>query len=352
MAKKLNFAVVGLGMGVHHIEAVRNAKGANLAIVCDHDEKRLVACMKKYDCKGTPRFSDILKDKSVDVVCIVTESGYHTTLGIQAAKAGKHLIMEKPVDVTPARIKKLEDVVRQTGVKCGCIFQSRMENCNILIKRAIDAGKMGKIIGAHAHLPWFRADSYYSGPHGPWRGTWKLDGGGAMMNQGIHTVDLIQWLAGRVESVCGFYGVHNHKIEAEDQTVAAFKFENGAIGTFYATTCCIPEGAQRVYMYGSKGSFSKHGEKLETYDLGSAKERKRMMGLFGGSKVSSAIGKDPMAVSADGHMLIIEDLVKAIRNDREPIIPISSAKHAVEIACAIYKSSRTGRTINVRDVAK
>jgi len=352
MAKELNFAVVGLGMGGHHIKAVLDAKGASLSLVCDHDEKRLAERMKEFDCKGSPRFSDVLKDKTIDAVCIVTESGYHAAMGIKAAKAGKHLIMEKPIDVTPAKIKKFEDIVKQTGVKCGCIFQSRMDNCNILIKRAINAGKMGKIIGAHAHLPWFRADSYYEGPHGPWRGTWKLDGGGAMMNQGIHTIDLIQWLAGRVESVCGFYGVHNHNIEAEDQTVAAFKFENGATGTFYATTCCIPEGAQRIYMYGSKGSFSKHGDKLESYDMGGPKERKRMMGLFGGGKKSSAIGKDPMAVSADGHKLIVEDLVKAIRNNREPAISIASAKHAVEIACAIYKSARTGRTINVSDLAK
>ena len=105
-------------------------------------------------------------------------------------------------------------------------------------------------------------------------------------------------------------------------------------------------------MYGSKGSFSKHGDKLESYDMGGPKERKRMKALFGGGKISGAIAKDPMAVSADGHKLIIEDLVKAVRNNREPIIPISSATHAVEIACAIYKSARTGRTINVRDLAK
>jgi len=349
----LNFAVVGLGMGGHHCKAIRAAKGANLAAVCDLDPERLAERTKEFDVKGYARYADVLKDKTIDVVNIVVESGYHATLGIKAAKAGKHIIMEKPVDITPGRIRRLEDAVRETGVKCGCIFQSRMDNCNILIKKAIDAGQMGKLIGAHAHLPWFRGDSYFEGPHGPWRGTWKLDGGGSMMNQGIHTVDLIQWLAGRVESVCGFYGVYNHRIEAEDQVVAVLKFENGALGTFYSTTCCIPEGAQRVYMYGTDGSFSIHGSMLEFYEVGTPEERKRMMDLFGCVAVKSdGAASDPMAVSADGHMLIIEDLVEAIRNNREPVIPISSAKHAVEIACAIYKSARAHREVRIQDGAK
>lgn len=352
MARELNFVVVGLGMGGHHCKAVLDAKGARLAGVCDIDKARLIESAEKFGCRAYARFAEVLKDDTVDVVNIVTESGRHARMGIEAARAGKHMIMEKPVDVTPAAIGKLEDAVRDAGVKVGCIFQSRMENCNILLKKAIDKGRMGKLIGAHACLPWFRADSYYAGPHGTWRGTWKLDGGGSMMNQGIHTIDLIQWLAGRVASVCGFYGVHNHKIEAEDQSVACLEFENGALGTFYASTCCIPEAAQRVYMYGTKGSFVKSAGVLESCDMGTAKERARMMRLFGGQKKDEAIGRDPMAVSADGHTLIVEDLVQAVRNDREPVIPLSSAKHAVEIACAIYKSARTGRTVHIRDATR
>lgn len=352
MAKELSFAVVGLGMGRHHCKAVMDAKGARLAAVCDIDEERLDGAVKDYGCKGYVRYADVLKDKSIDVVNIVTESGKHARMGIQAARAGKHIIMEKPIEVTPTAVKKFEDAVAEAGVKVGCIFQSRMDNCNILLKKAIDKGKMGRLIGAHAHLPWFRLSSYYEGPHGTWRGTWRLDGGGSMMNQGIHTIDLIQWLAGRVESVCGFYRAHNHDIEAEDQAVACLKFENGALGTFYATTCCIPESAQRIYMYGTKGSFSTCGRTLESCEMGTPKERERMMNLFSGQKDESAVGRDPMAISSDGHTLIVEDLVKAIRNDREPIIPISSAKHAVEIAYAIYRSARTGKTVHIKDIAK
>jgi len=352
MARTLNVVVVGLGMGGHHCLAIQGAKGAHLAGVCDLDEGRLAKAAKTYGAKPYRRYADVLKDNDVDVVAIVTESGKHARMGIQAARAGKHMIMEKPIDVTPSAIQRLEDAVAAAGVKVGCIFQSRMDNCNILLKKAIDKGKLGKLIGAHAHLPWFRADSYFEGPHGTWRATWKMDGGGSMMNQGIHTIDLVQWLAGPVESVCGFYDVHNHDVEAEDQVVACLKFANGALGTFYSTTCCVPEGAQRVYLYGAKGSFSTHGSTLESYEAGGPKERERMMRLFGGQNKDDAIARDPMAVSADGHLLIIEDLVRAIRTDRDPVIPLASAKHAVEIACAIYKSARTGKTVRVKAIAK
>lgn len=347
MARGLRFGVVGLGMGMHHCGAIVKAKGATLVGVCDHDEERLRKTVVEYDVKGYLRWKDMMNDPDIDAVCVCVESGKHADFGIDLARAGKHIIMEKPVDVTPSRIRKLEAAVKSAGVTCGCIFQSRLESCNILIKRAIDAGHMGRILGVHAGLPWLRLDEYYAGPHGSWKGTWKLDGGGSLMNQGIHTIDLIQWLAGRVERVFGYSTVLRHKIEAEDQTVVVLKFENGATGTLFTSTCVIPEGAQRVLMYGTKGSFSKHGGKLEFYEMGSEKQRKRMMALFGGEIKADAASKDPMAVSADGHMLIIEDLVKAVRDNRDPIISIASATHSVEIACAIYKASRTGRDVAV-----
>ena len=339
-------------MGGHHAKAITDAKGAHLAAVCDIDEARLHPIAQKYGCKAYTKYAELLKDPGVDVVNIVTESGYHAQMAVQAARAGKHLIVEKPIDVTPAKVRKLEDAVKAAGVKCGCIFQSRMDNCNILLKKAIEQGKLGTLIGVHGNLPWFRGPGYFSGPHGPWRGTWKLDGGGSMMNQGIHTIDLLVFLGGAVKRVCGFLGLHNHDIESEDQTVACLEFENGALGTIYTTTCSVPEDAQRVYCFGTKGSFRKVGDKLETYEAGSKKERERMMRLFGGKAKASAIAKDPMAVSADGHMLIIEDLVKAIRYDRDPVIPLSAAKHAVEIVYAAYQSSRTGRTIDIASIRK
>jgi len=355
MPKPLNFAVVGLGMGVHNCKAILDAKGAHLVAVCDTDEERLRPTAERFGCKAYASYAKLLKDPEVDVVNICVESGKHARLGIQAARAGKHLVVEKPVDTTPAKIRKLQDSVDEAGVKAACIFQSRLDPCYVRIKKAVDNGKMGRLLGVHGHLPWFRADSYYQGPHGSWKGTWKLDGGGSLMNQGIHTVDLIQWLAGRVHSVCGFCAVLDHDIETEDMTVAILKFENGALGTLYTTTCSIPEGAQRVYMHGTKGSFSRHGGTLESYDMDTPKQRERMMAAFGPKKTGKAgdaASRDPMAVAIDGHTQIIADLVKAVRDDRDPIITIESATHAVEIACAIFKSSRTGREVTVESIRR
>lgn len=351
MPREMGFGVVGLGMGIHHCKAIQGAKGAQLVAVCDIDEQRLNDAVKEFGCKGYTKYSDMLKDAEVEAVNICTESARHAQMGVQAARAGKHIVMEKPVDITPQRIQKLQDAVKEAGIKCGCIFQARMLPLNRKIKEAIDKGKIGRLIGAHGCLPWYRAQSYFEGPHGPWRGTWSMDGGGSLMNQGIHDVDQMVWLAGRVKSVCGFFGVFNHKIEAEDQAVAILKFENGALGTFFTTTCANPEGARRFFFYGTKGTFVKAGDKLESYDMGTPKERETMMRVFGGKAGADDASRDPMAVSADGHLLIVEDLVKAVRSDREPVITLESARHSVEVACAIYKSGRTGKEVKISDVA-
>ncbi len=349
MTKPLNFAVVGLGMGQHHCKAIARARGARLVAVCDVDEERLRPVAAQYECKAYTEYEAMLRDPGIDVVNIVTESGYHARMGMQAARAGKHLVMEKPVDIVPARIKKLETAVAAAGVKCACIFQSRMDACNIAIKKALDAGKLGKLIGLHGALPWYRGPDYFAGIHGAWRATWVIDGGGSLMNQGIHTLDLLIFFGGLVESVCAFYGVHNHDIEAEDQTVACLRYANGALGALYTTTCCVPEGAQTIYGYGTKGSFRTVGNRIDLYAMGTQRERARMLAQFGcgaGARVD-AIAKDPMAVGTDGHLIIIEDLVRAIRENRDPIVPLSAARHAVEVACAIYKSGRTGKAARV-----
>ncbi len=352
MARGLNIAVVGLGMGMHHCAAIQRGRGIRLAGVCDRDPARVTNAVEHFGAKAYSRYADVLRDPEVDAVSIVTESRTHAEMGIQAARAGKHIIVEKPLDVSPARMRKFADVVESEGVKCGCIFQHRLDPFHVRAKKAIDRGDLGKLIGIHAHLPWFRPQGYYEGPHGAWHGTWKLDGGGSLMNQGIHTLDLAVHYGGPVEDVCAFFGVHSHKIESEDQTVAILRFKNGALGTFYSTTCHVPDKAQRMHLYGTKGSFSRCGGTLEFYELGTPKERERMMAAFGGQKKADAAGANPMAISADGHQLIFEDLAKAVRDDRDPVVTVESAMYSVNVACAIYESARKRRVIKVDSVCK
>lgn len=348
MSDKLRFGVVGLGMGVHHCRAIKKARGATLAAVCDRAPERLDAQAAAFGVKGYASYAAMLRDPSIDVVSIATESAYHARMGIAAARAGKHIVMEKPVNITPARITRLKKAVAVASVKCGCIFQARMGACNRALQRAIASGAMGRIIGLHGALPWYRGADYYAGPFGAWRGTWSVDGGGSLMNQGIHTVDLMIYFAGPVKRVCGFYGVFDHDIEAEDNVVACLEFESGALGALFTTTCARPEGAQSIYGLGTKGSFRKQGDVLLACDMGSPAERRRILKRFGAGNLNDDAGKDPLAVAYAGHTTIMEDMVQAVRQDREPVIPLAQARHAVEVVCAVYKAANTGKTVVLR----
>ena len=227
MEREIGFGVVGLGMGAHHAQAVHNAQGARLVAVCDMDEKRLGRVASQYGVKAYRRYEDLLADPEVEVVNICTPSGTHADMGVRAAEAGKHILVEKPPDVTVEKVDRLTEAVRRAGVKAGVTFQSRTFPLNRCIKAAVEEGRLGRLIGVNAWLPWWRAQSYYEGPYGSWKGTWALDGGGSLMNQGVHTVDLLQWIAGPVRSVMGRYGAFAHDIETEDTTVAVLNFSCG-----------------------------------------------------------------------------------------------------------------------------
>jgi predicted dehydrogenase len=201
----------------------------------------------------------------------------------------------------------------------------------------------------HGHLPWYRKQSYYEGPHGKWKGTWGMDGGGSLMNQGVHTVDLLQWLAGPVEAVMGMYGVFDHEVEAEDQSVAILRFKNGALGTLYTTTCAYPGYDQRLMLYGSGGSIVKLHSELESWKLlgdEGGVEEQEMLKIYGANKDTSG-ASDPMAVGFNGHTQIIIDMYESLAAGRAPLITLDSARHAVEIINAIYESARTGKEVKL-----
>ncbi|MFC1525293.1 Gfo/Idh/MocA family protein [Candidatus Latescibacterota bacterium] len=348
MSGDIGFAVIGLGMGKHHCKAITSAPGARLVAVCDLDEKRLKPTAEEYGCEGYTDYHDLLGRDEIQVINVATPSGSHVEIARELVAAGKHVIVEKPADIRVERIDELMEAAREAKVKVGGIFQSRLDPLNMRIRDAIQAGKLGKLTGVHGHLPWYRKQEYYEGPHGSWKGTWDMDGGGSLMNQGVHTVDLLQWLAGPVASVMGMFGVFGHRIEAEDQSVALLKFANGALGTLYTTTCCYPGYDQVITLYGSKGSITKVEGALNGWKLmgdeGGAEEAE-MMAMYGADAGQGSGAADPMAVSFDGHTQIIQDMVMAIAEDREPGIALHSARHAVEIINAIFESGRTGREV-------
>ena len=348
--RDIGFGVVGLGMGQHHVKAITDAVGARLIAVCDTDEERLNKVVEQYGVKGYARYEEMLADKEIEVVNVCTPSGMHVDMAIPAVEAGKHIIVEKPVDVMAERIERLIEAVQKAGVKATAIFQSRTVPMNRRIKDAIDTGRLGKLIGVHALLPWWRAQSYYEGPHGSWKGTWALDGGGSLMNQGVHTMDLLQWFGGRVKSVMGTFGVYGHDIEAEDMSAGLLKYYNGAIGTVMTTTCAYPGLSQLITIYGENGVIQKEESTLKAWKIKGECEKEEeaeMLALYGPKEQrdGATTASDPMAVGAAGHQGQVEDLVRAIREDGEPYITLESAKHAVEVVNAIYESGRTGEEV-------
>lgn len=350
--RPIRFAVVGLGMGRSHCRDITLAEGAELVAVCDLVPERVQAMVEKYGCRGTHSFDEILAAPDIDVVNIATPSGLHSDMTVAALRAGKHVICEKPPDVTVAKVDAMIAATRETGKKLQVIFQSRLEPLYRRVRQTIADGRLGRLIGVHATVHWYRAQSYFHSP-GNWKGTWALDGGGSLANQGVHTVDLLQWLCGPVTEVYGKFGVFAHDIEAEDKTVAVLTFANGALGTLTTTTAAYPGFDTAVFIHGDKGAIScQNGLRVwriqsETPEA-EAEEERQMMALYGPKEErDTGVASDPFALGSLGHRGEVEDMVQAIREDRDPMITIDSARHTVQILNAIYESGRTGLPVRL-----
>ncbi|MGH2371182.1 MAG: Gfo/Idh/MocA family protein, partial [Chloroflexota bacterium] len=323
----IGFAVVGLGMGRHHCRSIQAAEGAELIAVCDIDAARREKAAAEFSCKAYASVDELLQDTDVQVVNVAVPTGLHAEVGIKVAQSGRHVICEKPLDVNLEKADALVMACQDHGVKLASIFQRRLHPLSRRIKEAIDSGRLGRIHYADIHLYWYRTDAYYAGGNPPgWRGTFALDGGGACMNQGIHSIDLISWLVGGVASVYAKTGTFTHSIEAEDVGTVLVTFKNGALGNITCTTSAYPGLTNDLHIFGSKGSITLSDEKITAWRLlrddgdeaAEKREEQEMMALDSGSSASGAA--DPLAVGFDGHTIHVEDMVKAIREQRDPII--------------------------------
>lgn len=350
MRETVNFAVVGLGIGQSHIGAIRATPGARLVAVCATDEEALEKTARTYGVEAYTDYHRLLERPDVDVVCVCTPSGLHAEVGIAAAQAGKHVLCEKPLDITLARADALITACKQAGVWLGAVFQNRFHPLNRAIKATIDEGRLGRIVYADAHLYWYRAHSYFAGgdPKG-WHGTWALDGGGAFMNQGIHNIDLIQWLVGPVKSVYAKAGTYTHDIETEDVGTAILTFENGALGSLTCTTSAYPGLSNDLHVIGENGSIVTQDHRLVTWRIrgesqqAEAEEERRMLDAYSASGPSPAF--DPKIVG--GHQAHIEDMVAAVREGREPKLSGERARPGLALAIAILESAKAGREVEV-----
>lgn len=342
------FGIIGCGMIANfHARAIREVRGAKLVACYDAVPGAAERLAQSTGCQAYSNLDEMLANSAVTIVTIGTPSGAHMEPGVAAARAGKHVIVEKPLEITLKRCDKLIGECEKNGVKLSAIFPSRFHESSQEMRRAIDEQRFGKLTLGDAYVKWFRPQSYYDS--GAWRGTWELDGGGALMNQAIHSVDLLAWFMGPVVEVSAFAGTLAHeRIAVEDCAVATLRFANGALGTLEATTAAYPGYLKRIEIHGSQGSAVMEEEDLIKWDFAGksrrdATIRKRM------EKSHSTGGgaSDPTAIGHHGHTQQFRDVCDAIDKDRQPAVDGHEGRRSVEIILAVYKSAETGKPVKL-----
>ncbi|QEG35362.1 Gfo/Idh/MocA family protein [Bythopirellula goksoeyrii] len=344
----LGIAIVGTGMiSQFHSRAIAEVRGAKLVACCDRIAERAEAFASEVGCTAYSDLKKMLADPAVDAVSVATPSGAHMEPAVAAAKAGKHVIVEKPLEITLQRCDRIIDACEKSGVKLATIFPSRFHDSSVKMKRAVDEGRFGRLTLGDAYVKWFRTQEYYDS--GAWRGTWKLDGGGALMNQAVHTVDLLTWLMGPVTEIQAQIATLAHeRIEVEDVATATLKFANGALGVIEASTAVYPGYLKRIELHGDQGTAVLEEEDLKVWDF--AKKTRADAAILKAMKESRSTGggaADPSAIGHHGHAAQFRDFVSAIKEDRSPAVDGPEGRRSVEIVVGIYKAAKSGKTVKL-----
>lgn len=344
MGRKIKFGIVGTGaIAKMHAEALKGMDNAELVAVYDKVGERAQSFAASYGVKAISSFEDFLNDSDIEAVTIATPTGIHAEVAIPVAQAGKHILCEKPLDVTLEKADAIIHACNENKVFLSSVFQSRFARSVQAIKRAYDAGRFGKIVLASTQVKWYRSQEYYDSAG--WRGTWALDGGGALMNQSIHTIDLLLYINGDPCETFAYYGILSHKdIEVEDNLCAVVKYQNGSMGTIEVSTSCAPGFPRRVEISGTNGTAVMEGDKIVCWDFVDSNEDDTIiMAECGVSEGLQGGAGDPMAIGHTGHRQQLSDLADAIINDREPFLSGVEGRRAVKFICGIYESCRTGQ---------
>jgi predicted dehydrogenase len=360
----LTFALVGCGsIAPTHAKALAALRGdALLTHCCDIQEATAEAFATQFGLKAAT-FEEILVNPEIDVVTFCTPSGLHASLGARALAAGKHVIIEKPMEVTPDACEPLLAAQRASGRKLAIISQHRFDPASQKVRASLDRGEFGKLILTEARIPWYRTQEYYDS--GDWRGTWAMDGGGCLMNQGVHTVDLLLWLAGPVKTVYAQMRTAGHeRIEVEDVVAATLTFANGAIGNLMATTSLYPGVPAYLGIHGTEGSAVLDGDELQLFAIkgretlrGKTSDGHALQVATGGTKSATAhaaaIPDSPQEPGAwawgDAHRAQFADFIRAVRTGGTPLVDGVAGRAAVALINAVYESARTGRVITLAE---
>jgi predicted dehydrogenase len=344
----IGFGIIGCGMiSRFHAKAIADIKGAKVTACFDSFTSSADKFGAEIGCKVYHDLDKMLADTSVDVVTICTPSGVHMEPAIAAAKAGKHVIVEKPLDITLKRCDAMIAACKKARVVLSTIFPSRFHESSQLLKQAIDKGRFGKLTMGDAYVKWFRTQEYYDS--GAWRGTWALDGGGALMNQAVHSVDLLLWFMGPAVEVSAYTATLAHqRIEVEDVAVANVKFANGALGVIEASTATFPGELKRIEVSGNAGSVVLREEDLAVWKFAKETKADEAIREKMASRTHTGGGAaDPKAIGYHGHMLQFQDVLKAIKTGRKPLVDGPEGRKAIELILAIYKSAESGKPIKL-----
>ena len=334
------FGIVGTGViAAIHADAIALLPSARLAAVTDVDAVAAGAFAAAHGCPAEPDLGALLARPDVDVVCVCVPSGLHAAIGIQVAEAGKHLVVEKPIDVSLEAADRLIDAARTARVALIVISQHRFDPGLVELKRLLDDGTLGRLVLGEASTKWYRTQAYYDSA--PWRGTYAMDGG-SLMNQGVHYVDLLRWCMGPVAEVSAVCSTQAHQIEVEDTSLAVVRFVSGAVGTILSSTAAFPGFPQRLEITGTQGTVTVEDGRIAGRTLTGDPESPAA------PAPALSAAADPAAVDIASHAAQLADLLDAVDGGREPAVSGRDGRDALEIILAVYESSRTGRPVRLR----
>lgn len=343
--KRMRFGIIGCGVvAPTHAVALSGIEQAQLVAVADISPVRAENFAKEF--KVPRAFYDhrqLLADPEVDAVCICTPHHLHAQMGIEAAQSGKHVLVEKPMAISLDEADQLIHACAENGVTLGVAFQHRFDPATRYVKHLIEEGALGKMVLGSAYVKWFRTEDYYD--PASWRGRWNQAGGGVLINQAIHAIDVLCWLMGEVNQVIGYYETCVHRIEVEDTVVASLRFANGALGVIEASTTTYPQSPERIEIAGSRGTVTLEGGLIARHELAGQ----------GADSPSLEVG-DPRfqgkSYYGTSHPRLLEDFVDAILKGRSPLVDGAEGRKALEVILGIYESSRLGNAVDLKHNAR
>ena len=335
---RFRIALVGCGrISKNHFDAIARIEGLELCAVCDTVADRARAAADEQGVEAFPTFGDRVRSADADIVTICTPSGLHAAQGIAAAKAGKHVITEKPMAITLEQADGLVHACDAADVRLFVVKQNRLNPSVQLLKRAVDKGRFGRIYLANTTVRWNRPQDYYDAAS--WRGTWEFDGG-AFMNQASHYVDLIQWLVGPVESVVAKTATQARRIEAEDSGVAVLKFRSGALGVIEVNVLTYPRNWEgSIAIIGEKGTAKIGGTAVNKIEHWAFAE------YDDDDKLVDAAHTNPPSVYGFGHEAYYRNVLSVLKGDAEPETDGRAGRKSLELILGIYESAKTGRDV-------